>query len=57
MFSDLLPPLASPSQRKDVNFTVVKPLVNGTLAVINALRATPGEHFQHLSSVIPELEE
>ena len=39
---------------KDVNFTVVKPLVNGTLA---ALRATPGEHFQRLSSVIAELEE
>lgn len=60
MFSDVLPPLASLSrafQRKDVNFTVVKPLVNGTLAAINALRATPGEHFQCLSSVIAELEE
>ena len=60
MFSDVLPPLASLSrafQRKDVNFTVVKPLVNGTLAAINALRATPGEHFQRLSSVIAELEE
>ena len=56
MFSDVLPPLASLSRafkRKDVNFTVV----NGTLAAINALRATPGEHFQRLSSVIAELEE
>ena len=56
MFSDVLPPLASLSrvfQRKDINFTVV----NGTLAAINALRATPSEHFQRLSSVIAELEE
>lgn len=57
MFSDVLPPLASLSrafQQKDVNFTVVKPLVNGTLAAINALRATPGKYFQRLSSVIAE---
>lgn len=60
MFLDVLPPIASLSrafQHKDVNFTVVKPLVNGTLAAVNALHATPGEHFQHLSSVIAELEE
>ena len=60
MFSDVLPPLASLShafQQNNVNFTVVKPLVNGTLSAINALRATPGEHFQHFSSVIAELEE
>ena len=60
IFSDVLPPLASLShafQWKDVNFTVVKRLVNCTLAAINALRATPGEHFEHLPSVIAELEE
>ena len=60
MFSDVLPPLASLSrafQRKDVNFTVVKPLVNGTQAAINALLATPGEHFQRLPSVLAELED
>ena len=60
MFSDVLPPLASLSrafQRNDVNFTVVKPLVNGILSAINALHATPGEHFQRLSSVIAEIEE
>ena len=60
MFSDVLSPLASLShtfQWKDVNFTVVKPLVNGTHATINALLATPGEKFQRLPSVLAELED
>ena len=60
MFSDILPPLSSLSrafQRKDVNFTVVKPLVSGTHTAINALLASPGEHFQTLPSVLAELEE
>ena len=39
------------------DFTVVKPLVNGTQAAINALLATPGEHFQRLPSVLAELED
>ena len=60
MFSDILPPLASLSrafQRKDVNFTVVKPLVSGTQAAISALLVFPGEHFQSLPSVLAELQE
>ena len=60
MFSDVSPPLASLSrvfQRKDVNFTVIKPLVNGTQAAINALLATPGGHFQRLPFVVAELED
>ena len=60
MFSDVLPPLAILSrafQRKDVNFTVVRPLVNGTKAAINALLVSPGEHFQNLPSIIADLEE
>ena len=60
MFSDILPPLACLSrafQRKDVNFTVVKPLVSGTQAAINVLLAFPGEHFQSLPSVLAELQE
>ena len=60
MFSDILPPLASLSrafQRKDVNFTVIKPLLNGTQAAINALLATPGENFQRLPFVVAELED
>ena len=60
MFSDVLPPLASLSrafQRKDVNFTVVKPLVNGTKATIDTLLASPGEHFAQLPSVVVDLEE
>ena len=60
IFSDVLQPLASPSrafQRKDVNFTMIKLLVNGTQATINALLATPEEHFQHLPFVLAELED
>ena len=60
MFSDVLPHLAGLShafQRKDVSFTVVKPLVTGTQAAINAFLVTPGEHFQYLSAVFSELED
>ena len=60
MFSDILPPLARRSrafQRKDVNFTVVKPLVSGTQGAIGALLVFPGEHFQSLPSVLAELQE
>ena len=56
---DILPPLASLSrafQRKDVNFTVVKPLVSGTQAAISALLAFPDEHFKSLPSVLAELQ-
>ena len=58
MFSDILPPLALLSrafQRKDVSFTVVKPLVQGTKATIDALLLTPGAHFQNLPVVLTEL--
>ena len=58
IFSDVLPSLANLScafQRKEVDFTVVKPLVQGTKATIDALLMTPGEHFQSLSTVLPEL--
>ena len=60
MLSDVLPPLANLSrafQKKEVDFTVVKPLVQGTKATIDALLMTPGEHFQSLPTVLPELRE
>ena len=52
MFSNALPSLASLSrafQRKYVNFTVVRPLLNSTKAAINARLTSPGEHFQTIS--------
>jgi hypothetical protein len=60
LFSDVLPHIAGLSrafQRKDVNFTVVKPLVRGTKAAIDALLVTPGEHFQSLPSVLADLDD
>ena len=60
MFSDVLPPLAGLSrafQKKDIDFTVVKPLVVGTKATIEALLLTPGEFFQSLSDKLSDLEE
>ena len=60
MFSDVLPPLAGLSrafQKKDIDFTVVKPLVVGTKATIDALLLTPGEFFQSLSDKLLDLEE
>ena len=58
MLSDVMPPLASLSrafQRKDVNFTVVKPLVHGTKAAVDALCAATGAHFRSLPSVLGRL--
>ena len=47
MLSDVLSPLANLSHA----FHVVKPLVQGTKATIDALLMTPGEHFQSLPTV------
>ena len=58
MFSDVLPSLASLSrafQHKEVNFAIVKPLVEGTKATIDALLVTPGTHFQSLPAVLTRL--
>ena len=58
MLSDVLPPLANLSrafQKKDVDFTVIKPLVQGTKATIDSLSMTPGQYFQSLPAIIPEL--
>ena len=60
MFCDVLPPLAGLSrafQKHDIDFTVVKPLVVGTKAAIDALLLVPGDCFSSLPKVLPELEE
>ena len=60
MFSDVLPPLASLSrafQRHNIDFTIVKPLVSGTKATVDALLLTPGEFYKSLLSVLVELEQ
>ena len=60
MFSDILPPLAGLSrafQKHDIDFTVVKPLVVGTKAAIDALLLSPGDCFSSLPTVLPELKQ
>ena len=60
MFSDVLPPLASLSrafQKHDIDFTVIKPLVIGTKAAIDALYESPGEHFSSLPTILPQLQD
>ena len=55
MLSDVLPPLASLSrafQKKDLDYTLVKPLVSGTRATLQNLKATPGQHFATLDDVL-----
>ena len=57
MLSDILPPLASLSrafQRKDLDYSLVKPLVSGTLATLHNLKASPGQHFTSLDKVLDE---
>ena len=55
MLSDVLPPLASLLHAFEVDFAVVKPLVLGTKATIDSLLTTPGQQFQSLPTIIPEL--
>ena len=50
-------PISRAFQRKEVDFTVVKALVQGTKATVDALLMTPGEHFKSLPTVLPELRE
>ena len=57
MLSDILPPLATLSrafQRKDLDYSLVKPLVSGTLASLHNLKASPGQHFSCLDKVLDE---
>ena len=55
MLADVLPPLANLSrafQRKDLDYTLVKPLVSGTKATLQNLKTTPGQHFATLDHVL-----
>ena len=57
MFCDVLPPLAGLSrafQKHDIDFTVVKPLVAGTKAAIDALLLVPEDCFSSLPKVLEE---
>ena len=59
-FFDILPPLAGLSrafQKHNIDFTVVKPLVVGTKAAIDAFLLSPGHCFSCLPTVLPELEQ
>ena len=58
MLSDILPPLANLSrafQRKDIDFSIVSPLVQATKATIETLLLTLGEHFHSLPTALLEL--
>ena len=55
MLADVLPPLANLSrtfQRKDLDYTLVKPLVSGTKATLQNLKVTSGQHFSPLHHVL-----
>ena len=56
MLSDVLPPLASLSRAFQKNYTLVKPLVSGTRATLQNLKATPGQHFATLDVLGSNLE-
>ena len=60
MFSDVLPHLACLSrafQKKDIDFTMVKPLVVGTKAAVDALLLNAGEFFQSLPAAVGDLQQ
>ena len=60
MLSDVLPPLAQLSrafQTKDINFSMVRPLVAATIATIQTLKDHSGEHFKSLPDVLKNLQQ
>ena len=55
MLAYILPPLANLSrafQRKNLDYTLVKPLVSGTNSTLHNLKSTPGHHFAILDHVL-----
>ena len=55
MLADVLPPLANLSrafQKKDLDYTLVKPLVSGTKATLQNFETTSGQHFANLDHVL-----
>ena len=55
MLADVLPPLANLSrafQKKDLDYTLVKPLVCGVRATLQNLKTTSGQHFANLGHVL-----
>ena len=55
MLADILPPLANLSkafQRKNLDYTLVQPLVSGTNSTLQNLKSTPGHHFATLDHVL-----
>lgn len=55
MFCDVLPPLASLSrtlQHQDLDYSLVKPLISGTIATLENLRNNPGEHCSSLETLL-----
>ncbi|XP_076113346.1 zinc finger protein 862-like [Mytilus galloprovincialis] len=58
MVCDLLPPLSQLSkalQRKDGDYTVVRPLVTGTIKTIQSFKERHGEHYASVGKVIDDL--
>ena len=55
MLSDILPPLANLSRafhRKDLDYTLVNPLVAGTRGTLQDLMASPGQYFATLNQFL-----
>ncbi len=60
MFSDILPPLACLSrafQKQNIDFTMVKPLVQGTKETIDKLLLNAGDYFQSLPAALNDLQQ
>ncbi|XP_033101202.1 uncharacterized protein LOC117104464, partial [Anneissia japonica] len=58
MLSDVLPLLSQLSkamQRKDLDYTLVRPLVAGTISSVTALKTNPGQFFRQLPEVMVDL--
>ncbi len=60
MFSDILPPLACLSRafkKQNIDFTMVKPLVQGTKETIDKLLLNAGDYFQSLPAALNDLQQ
>ena len=57
MLCDILPCMACLSkafQKQDLDYTLIKPLISGSIATLNNLKTSPGEHFLSLDKFLEE---
>lgn len=46
--------LSKAFQKQDLDYTLIKPLISGSIATLTSLKTSPGEHFLSLDKFLEE---